>query len=51
VPWFVTYREPIDGKQWFATYAKADEFVPFPTGDVHVREVIRYSDYKPLPTK
>jgi hypothetical protein len=50
-PMFVTYREQVDGKLWFATYAKADEFVPFPLGDVHIREVIRYSDYRSLTSK
>ena len=50
-PVFVTYREEVDGKFWFPTYAKADEFLPFPKQDVHVREVIRYSRYKPLELK
>jgi hypothetical protein len=50
-PVFVTYREEVDGKFWFPTYAKADEFLPFPRQDVHVREVIRYSRYKPLELK
>jgi hypothetical protein len=47
-PLFVTYREEVDGKFWFPTYAEADEFLPFPRGTVHVREVVRYSNYKPL---
>jgi hypothetical protein len=50
-PVFVTYREQVGGKFWFSTYAKADEFLAFPKGDVHLREVIRYSDYKPLESK
>jgi hypothetical protein len=50
-PVFVTYREEVDGKYWFPTYAKADEFLAFPTGDVRARTVIRYSDYKPLDSK
>jgi len=29
-PIFVTYREEIAGQFWFATYAKADEVLPFP---------------------
>src|SRR5438105_4907797 len=45
-PTFVTYREQIDGKYWFTTYARADEFLHFPTGGVHIREVVKYSDYK-----
>jgi hypothetical protein len=50
-PLFVTYREEIDGQFWFPTYAQADEFLPFPRGAVHVREVVRYSNYKPLAPK
>jgi hypothetical protein len=45
-PLFVTYREEIDRRFWFPTYARADEFLPFPKGSVHVREVVRYSGYK-----
>ena len=45
-PTFVTYREQIDGKFWFTTYARADEFLHFPTGAVHVREVVKYANYR-----
>jgi hypothetical protein len=45
-PTFVTYREQIDGKYWFTTYARADEFLHFPNGQVHIRELVKYSDYK-----
>jgi hypothetical protein len=45
-PLFVTYREEVDGQFWFTTYAEADEFLPFPRGTVHMREVVRYSNYK-----
>lgn len=45
-PTFVTYREQIDGKYWFTTYARADEYLHFPTGGVHIREVVKYSNYK-----
>lgn len=48
-PVFVTYREQIDGQYWFPTYARADELLRFPTGFVHLREVVKYSQYKPLP--
>ncbi len=47
-PTFVTYREEIGGKLWFPTYSKADEFLAFPKAEVHVREVVKYSSYKPL---
>ncbi len=47
-PVFVTYRQPFDGQYWFPTYSRADELLHFPTGFVHVREVVKYSDYMPL---
>jgi hypothetical protein len=50
-PIFVTYREEIGGKLWFPTYSKADEFLAFPKGEVHVREVVKYSSYKPLDSR
>ena len=48
-PVFVTYREQIDGKYWFPAYARADEVQRFPRGFVHIREVVKYGDYKLLP--
>jgi hypothetical protein len=45
-PKFTTWREQIDGKYWFPTYTKADDELHFSTGDVHIREIVKYSDYK-----
>jgi hypothetical protein len=45
-PTFVTYREQMDGKFWFTTYARADEYLHFPAVGVHIREVVKYSNYK-----
>lgn len=46
-PSFETYREQIDGRYWFPTYAHTDEEIVFSTGDVlHVRGLVRYSDYQ-----
>ena len=45
-PRFTTYREQIDGKYWFPTYTMADEPLYFATGSVHIKQVIRYTDYK-----
>jgi hypothetical protein len=45
-PRFVTYREQIDGQYWFPTYTRADDFLHFSTGDVHIREIIKYTNYK-----
>jgi hypothetical protein len=50
-PIFVTYREQLDGQMWFPTYSKADEYLPFPKSAVHVREVVKYSNYKLLAGK
>jgi hypothetical protein len=50
-PVFVTYREQFDGQMWFPTYSKADEYLPFPKHPVHVREVMKYSNYKLLAGK
>lgn len=45
-PKFVTYREQIDGQYWFPTYTRADDFLHFSNGDVHVREIVKYTNYK-----
>jgi hypothetical protein len=45
-PRFETYREHIDGKFWFPTYTYADDILAFNTGDVHIRMVVKYDDYK-----
>ncbi len=45
-PTFTTYREQIDGVYWFPTYSRADETLHFTGNDVHIREVIKYTDYK-----
>jgi len=51
-PAFTTYREQIDGTYWFPTYVKADEVLHFPGGrgyppnDVHIRIIVKYTDYK-----
>lgn len=50
-PKFVTYREQIDGEYWFPTYTRADEDLHFKTGDVHIREIIKYTDYKRFGSK
>jgi hypothetical protein len=45
-PSFTTYREQIDGKYWFPTYTRADDTLKFSTGDVQIREVVKYTNYK-----
>ena len=46
MPKFVTYREQIDGQYWFPTYTRADDYLHFSNGDVHIREIIKYTNYK-----
>jgi hypothetical protein len=45
-PRFTTYREQIDNVYWFPTYTSADDNLHFKSGDVHIRVIIKYSDYK-----
>jgi hypothetical protein len=45
-PKFTTWREQIDGKYWFPTLTRADDTLHFNTGDIHIREIVKYEDYK-----
>ncbi|HUJ95374.1 MAG TPA: hypothetical protein VLW84_08940 [Terriglobales bacterium] len=45
-PKFTTWREQIDGKYWFPTFTKADDILHFSMQDVHIREIVKYEDYK-----
>ena len=45
-PRFTTWREQIDGKFWFPTFTLADDTLYFSGGPVHMKEIIRYTDYK-----
>jgi thiol-disulfide isomerase/thioredoxin len=45
-PRFITWRQQIDGKFWFPTFTLADDTLYFDQGPVHIKEVIRYTDYK-----
>src|SRR5512146_2510741 len=45
-PKFTTYRELVDGKYWFPTYTKIDDDLHFSGGDVHINEVVKYTNYK-----
>ena len=50
-PKFTTWREQVDGRYWFPTYTRADDVLHFNTGDVHVREIIKYTNYKRFGSK
>jgi len=45
-PRFRTYRQNIEQGFWFPVYTRADDFLHFSSGDVHIRMTIRYSNYK-----
>jgi outer membrane lipoprotein-sorting protein len=48
-PKFTTWREQIDGQYWFPTFTRADDILHFRTGltgDVHIREIVKYTNYK-----
>ncbi len=45
-PRFRTYRENIEQGFWFPVYTRADDYLHFRSGDIHIRMTIRYSNYK-----
>ncbi len=51
-PPFMTWRAQIDGHYWFPVYTKGEGVLHFAGGsgymaqDVHMRDIIKYSDYK-----
>jgi hypothetical protein len=52
-PSFTTWRQRIDGKYWFPVYTKADDTLHFSggLGDVHIREIVKYKNYKKFGSK
>lgn len=45
-PSFTTWRQQIDDKYWFPVYTKVDDVLHFSSGDIHVRQIVKYTDYK-----
>jgi hypothetical protein len=45
---FETYRENVEGKYWFPNYARSDDRLHFQDGDVPIRIVIKWTEFKPL---
>jgi hypothetical protein len=51
-PPFMTWRAQVDGHYWFPVYTKGEGILSFAGGhgymaqDVHIRDTIKYSDYK-----
>jgi thiol-disulfide isomerase/thioredoxin len=50
-PRFTTWREQIDGKYWFPTFTMADDTLYFSSGPVHIKQILRYTDYKQFKAK
>ena len=55
-PPFMTWRAQVDGHYWFPVYTKGEGILHFAGGhgyiseDVHIRDVIKYTDYKQFGT-
>lgn len=50
-PRFTTWRQQVDGKFWFPTFTMADDTLYFSNAPpVHMKEIIRYTDYKQFKT-
>ena len=45
-PRFETFRENIEGNYWFPTYTRSDDVLHFTSGDVRIRMIVRYKNYK-----
>jgi hypothetical protein len=51
-PPFMTWRQQVDGHYWFPVYTKGEGILHFSGGngymgeDVHMRDTVKYSDYK-----
>src|SRR5579883_1114999 len=50
-PNFTAWRQQIDGRYWFPTYTKADDTLHFFAGDIHIREIVKYENYKRFGSK
>jgi hypothetical protein len=50
-PKFTTWREQIDGKYWFPTFSRAEDTLKFSMGDVKIREIVKYTNYKRFGSK
>jgi hypothetical protein len=45
-PSFTTWRQQIDNQYWFPVYTKVDDVLHFSSGDIHVRQIVKYTNYK-----
>src|SRR5580658_3015267 len=45
-PKFTTWRTQVDGQYWFPYFTRADDELHFKAEDVHIREIVKYEDYR-----
>jgi hypothetical protein len=45
-PNFTTWRDRVDGRYWFPVYTKVDDVLHFSNGDIHIKQIVKYTDYK-----
>jgi hypothetical protein len=45
-PRFETFRENIEGHYWFPTYTRSNDILRFSSGDIPIRMVVKYENYK-----
>lgn len=45
-PQFTTWREQVDGKHWFPTYSSADDTLHFQAQDVHLKQLLTFTNYQ-----
>lgn len=45
-PKFETFRENVEGHYWFPTYTRSNDVLHFSGGDIPIRMVVRYENYK-----
>jgi hypothetical protein len=50
-PKFTTWREQVDDKYWFPTYTRAEDTLRFATGEVKIREIVKYMNYQRFGSK
>src|SRR5216683_4159582 len=47
---FETYRENVEGKYWFPSYSRSDDTLNLNGEQIPVRIVIKWTDFKPVPS-
>ena len=50
-PEFTTWRQVIDGKYWFPAYSSADDTLHFSRNDAHLKQKLKFTDYKKTTTQ